>query len=140
LHLLVNINDLRVIRAYLSDGTEFGYLIATGKWGIIPHSLRMRKQINQLIHRKVLFISQMDDPVECLQRYLEEEAEKKKKPRNQLENLRRYQQLNGKEPNIQNNKNQSTLPQHEKLPSTKEQDTKKNELNSLRQRFRTITF
>jgi putative transposase len=141
LHLLVNINDLRVIRAYLSDGTEFGYIIATGKWGIIPHTLRMRKQINQLIHRKVLFISQMDDPVECLQRYLEEEAEKKKKPRNQLENLRRYQQqLNGKEPNVEEkNKNQSIAPQHEKYPSNKEQESNK-ELNSLRQRFKTITF
>jgi putative transposase len=140
LHLLVNINDLRVIRAYLSDGTEFGYLIATGKWGIIPHTLRMRKQINQLIHRKVLFISQMDDPVECLQRYLEEEAEKKKKPRNQLENLRRYQQqLNGKEPNVEKDKTKSIAPQHEKYPPNKEQESK-NELNSLRQRFKTITF
>jgi transposase InsO family protein len=140
LHLLVNINDLRVIRAYLSDGTEFGYLKATGKWGITPHTLRMRKQINQLIYRKMLFISQTDDPLECLYRFLEEEAEKKKKPRNQLENLRRYQQhLNEKEANEQKNKNQSMARQDEKHQLNNEVESK-NELNSLRQRFKTITF
>jgi putative transposase len=34
--LMVNIDDLRVIRAYLPDGAELGKLKAMGKWGLTP--------------------------------------------------------------------------------------------------------
>ncbi len=141
LHFLVNTKDLRVIRAFLSDGAEFGYLTATGKWGITPHTLQMRKQINQLIYKKILYLTQSDDPIECFQRYLEEEAVKKKKPRNQLESLRRYQ-------NQSTGNRTDTLPKIEKesVGEQQEDDLSRKKLENgddlaaLRQRFKTITF
>ena len=48
LNLLINTDDLRVIKAFLADGSELGNLIATGKWGITPHDLRTRKVIKQI--------------------------------------------------------------------------------------------
>jgi putative transposase len=140
LNIVVNINDLRVVRAFLSDGTEFGYLTAMGKWGITPHTLSMRKQINKLVYRKMLYISQMDDPIECYQRYLEEEAEKKKKPRNQLENLRRYQQKSEEKNSHKQVEKINSEVNNQKPLSKKESNNRENELNSLRKRFKTITF
>lgn len=89
LDLLINMDDLRVIQAFLPDGGEFGALTATGKWGITPHSLQIRKQINKLRNNKLLHISAADDPIECYQRYLEQNAIKNRSSRNKLANLKR---------------------------------------------------
>lgn len=85
LDLLVNIEDLRVIRAFLSDGSEFGVLTANGKWGITPHSLQVRKQINKLRREKLIHFTSYDDPIEIYQRYLESQAKKSKKDRSRLQ-------------------------------------------------------
>jgi putative transposase len=141
INLLVNIMDLRVVRAYLSDGSEFGYLTATGKWGITPHTLQMRKQINQLITRKILYITNVDDPIECLQRYLEEEAIKKKKPRNQLESLRRYQQQSKEKNNEDKGENGNKMMDEQDIDQLERKRSEKNDdLTALRKRFKTITF
>ena len=34
LELLIDIDDLRSIRAFFRDGSELGLLYATGKWGL----------------------------------------------------------------------------------------------------------
>lgn len=49
----IDTEDLRIIRAFLPDGSELGLLTARGKWGIIKHSLRQRKAINKLVHEKL---------------------------------------------------------------------------------------
>src|SRR5699024_6463130 len=84
LTLLVNTVDLRSIQAYLQDGSEFGTLSASGKWGISPHDLKTRKLINKLRNRKIIHFLNEDDPIEILQRHLEEESKKKRDARNTL--------------------------------------------------------
>lgn len=88
LDLLVNMNDLRIIKAFLPDGSEFGSLTASGKWGVTPHTLQIRKQINKLRHLKLLHYTSMDCPVEAFQKYLEQKAKTHKTSRNGLVKIR----------------------------------------------------
>jgi hypothetical protein len=93
LDLIVNMDDLRVIQAFLPDGSEFGALTASGKWGITPHSLQVRMQINKLRHKKLLHYTSSDDPIQCYQRYLEENAKHHRKSRNKLADLKKMTQI-----------------------------------------------
>lgn len=87
LTLLVNIDDLRVIKAFLPDGSEFGLLTATGKWGIRAHSLQLRKQINKLKRNKLIHFNNSDDPIEIYHNYLIETSQNNKSNRNKLATL-----------------------------------------------------
>lgn len=91
LNLLINTDDLRVIKAFLEDGSELGNLIATGKWGITPHDLRTRKAINKLKNNRIIHFTQYDDPIRVYQEYLEKEAQKNKTNRNKLASLKKEQ-------------------------------------------------
>ncbi|WP_240452434.1 hypothetical protein [Virgibacillus sp. YIM 98842] len=91
LNLLVNTDDLRVIKAFLADGSELGNLIATGKWGVTPHDLRTRKAINKLKNNRLIHFTQYDDPIRVYQDHLEKEAQKNKTNRNKLASLKREQ-------------------------------------------------
>lgn len=91
LNLLVNTDDLRVIKAFLEDGSEFGKLSATGKWGITPHDLRTRKAINKLKNNKLIHFTQYEDPIRVYQNFLEHEAKKNKTNRNKLAALKKSQ-------------------------------------------------
>ncbi len=84
LDLLINIDDLRVIKAFLPDGSEFGLLTATGKWGIKAHSLQLRKQINKLKRNKSIHFINSDDPIEIYHNYLVKNAKYNKTYRNKL--------------------------------------------------------
>ncbi|WP_410768714.1 hypothetical protein [Fontibacillus sp. BL9] len=66
----VNVDDLRTIRAFLSDGSEFDYLTAAGKWSITPHTLQTRKAINSLVRRRLVYLTTWDDPVFIYTEYL----------------------------------------------------------------------
>jgi putative transposase len=79
LSLHVNVDDLRTIRAYLPDGSEFGLLVAAGKWCLTPHSLQMRKVINILKRKKLIHFTQWDDPIFVYHEYLLTQAKTKKK-------------------------------------------------------------
>ncbi|MFJ4394584.1 hypothetical protein ACIPZG_05490 [Pseudomonas sp. NPDC089395] len=48
-------SDLRVVNAYLENGSPIGPLTVQGDWAEVPHSLRTRKEINSLIARKIIF-------------------------------------------------------------------------------------
>jgi putative transposase len=74
--ILVEINeeDMRQVRAYLENGTSLGFLRADHKWGVYKHSRRLRKAINSLITRKLIHISNYDDPVTAYHRYLSGKA------------------------------------------------------------------
>lgn len=87
LDLLINIEDIRSIRAFLPDGSEFGTLTACGKWGLIPHTLQIRKQINKLKNKKLLNFTTMDDPIEAYHKFLLEKSISNKSDRNKLANL-----------------------------------------------------
>lgn len=76
LDLLVNVEDLRFLRAFLPDGSELGLLKATGKWGVTPHSLQLRKAINQARNKKLIHYTSTDDPIEIYRNYLHSTAGK----------------------------------------------------------------
>lgn len=73
--IMINLDDLRVIIAYLPDGSELGKLKAMGKWGITPHSLQVRREIFRLKRKKLLRYTSSDNPIEIYQRFLEEGAQ-----------------------------------------------------------------
>lgn len=91
LTLLINSDDLRNIKSFLDDGSEFGNLYAFGKWGITPHDLRTRKAINKLKNNKIIQFTNMDDPIEIYQQFLVKEAVKNKTSRNNLASFKKGQ-------------------------------------------------
>ncbi|WP_179191741.1 hypothetical protein QMA40_30190 (plasmid) [Bacillus thuringiensis] len=93
LTLLVNIDDLRSLNAFLPDGSELGYLKATGKWALQKHSLKVRKAINKLKRNKLIYFTTQDDPIEVFYKYLEEKSKSNKKVRNQLATLQREKRI-----------------------------------------------
>ncbi|MGU3442084.1 Mu transposase C-terminal domain-containing protein [Bacillus cereus] len=113
--ILADTDDLRNIRVFLEDGSEFGILTASGKWGIRPHDLKTRKTISKLKRERAIHFSETDDPIEIYHEYLQEKSIKNKPSRNKLNKLN---QTLKKYENKQESTNQ---PQ--------EQETKKQELN-----------
>ncbi len=85
--LIVNIEDLRYIKAYLPNGSELGLLKATGKWSIRKHSLKIRKVINKLVAQRELKIMHEDDPIDVYHNHLKEKSKKNKNARSQLAQL-----------------------------------------------------
>ncbi|MER1969147.1 hypothetical protein ABS761_16495, partial [Castellaniella sp. GW247-6E4] len=70
--ILVTIDedDMRQVKAFLKNGAELGFLTAKGRWANSKHSRRTRKAINSLISKRVLVISEFDDPVHAYLSYL----------------------------------------------------------------------
>lgn len=87
LTILSNIDDLRVLHAFLPDGSELGILKAKGKWGIRKHSLRERKAINKLRNNKEIYISNNVDPIDVYYTHLNEKSKNSKDHRTKLANL-----------------------------------------------------
>jgi putative transposase len=54
LRVYYNSQDLRVVRAFASDGAEIGVLKAQGAWGEIAHDLKLRQEIIRQRGRKRL--------------------------------------------------------------------------------------
>lgn len=105
LNILVNIDDIRVLRAFLPDGSEFGTLTGSGKWGVVPHSMQTRKEINRLRKRKLLHFTTEDNPIDCYHRFLETQSISKKSSRNKLVEERRRSNSNEEkyQPNVKEN-------------------------------------
>ena len=59
----INEDDYRYVKAFLANGAEIGFLTAQGRWGITKHSVRTRRTINSLIAKRILVISEHQDPV-----------------------------------------------------------------------------
>lgn len=70
LTLLVDIEDLRTVKAYLPNGAEFGILIAKGKWSLQKHTIKMRREINKLKINKKIDFNMYDDPIDIYYKYL----------------------------------------------------------------------
>ncbi|MDP9157759.1 MAG: helix-turn-helix domain containing protein [Pseudomonadota bacterium] len=43
----INSDDLRSVRAFLPDGSELGVLEAQGMWRVVPHNLKLRREIRK---------------------------------------------------------------------------------------------
>lgn len=106
LTLLVDINDLRSLRAYLPDGKELGILTAKGKWSLRPHSLKERKAINKLKRDKKIDFNMYIDPIEVYQEYLNSKSIKNKSCRNKIATLNKRLSENSTKVS-QNNKDNS---------------------------------
>jgi putative transposase len=87
LTLHVNTEDLRVIKAFLPDGSELGLLQVAGRWRIRKHSLTLRKTINRLKNKKLIHFTSEDDPIEIYGEYLRSKAKNNKSSRNKLAGL-----------------------------------------------------
>lgn len=94
----VNVDDLRTMRAYHKDGSEFGYLTAVGKWSLTPHSLQTRKAINSLVLRKLIHYTSWDDPIFVYTDYLMRNSSKiKRGATNKITKVKEHaQQVNRK--------------------------------------------
>lgn len=79
LSCFVNTDDLRTMVAYLPDGSELGILVANGKWGVTPHTLKMRKTITALKKRKIIDYLDHDDPVMVYMEFLQQKTPGSKK-------------------------------------------------------------
>jgi len=74
LTIYIDDEDLRSIKAYTSNGYELGVLSAMRKWNLTKHSLATRQAIFQLVSRRILVLSQSEDPVQAYLRYLAEQV------------------------------------------------------------------
>ncbi|MBY6053966.1 hypothetical protein [Cytobacillus firmus] len=86
--LHINTEDLRSIKAFLPDGSELGLLEVSGKWRFRRHSLAVRKAINKMRKKKILHITNEEDPIQIYEEFLLQKAAKSKRSRTQLANLR----------------------------------------------------
>lgn len=89
LTLHVNPDDLRLIKAFLPDGSDFGLLSAKAPWHRLPHSLETRTAINRLRHRKLVSFTEMDDPIAIYNDHLAAESLTNKRARPRFEKVRR---------------------------------------------------
>jgi hypothetical protein len=123
LTLIVNPDDLRVVRAYLSGGGELGYLTAKGAWGRIPHNSEMRTTIHKLMKENKINVPEGKDPVEVFLRYLEKRASLSRRAASQ------WAQAAGVSP--------ESIPQ-QKPSSSESEDTKPVDLGSLERTQKTL--
>jgi hypothetical protein len=77
LTLEIDEDDMRQVRAFLSNGAELGILKAHGKWGVTKHSRRTRRAINSLLAKRVLVLSEFDDPMQVYMRHIAKPEGKK---------------------------------------------------------------
>src|SRR5471032_189226 len=86
LRIYYNSDDLRTVRAFLSDGSELGILKAQGAWGEIRHDLKLRREIMKLRAKKRLAFTVTQ---EFIDRFVEEKRKKAKHSRRAASDLER---------------------------------------------------
>jgi hypothetical protein len=78
LTLSIDPEDIRSLVAYLPDGSELGVLTALGFWGRTPHTLEVRKAILALKHRRLIWYTTEQDPIQVYMDYLATQSPKSK--------------------------------------------------------------
>jgi hypothetical protein len=78
LTLIMDPDDPRSVTAFLPDGAEFGTLTGNSFWGITPHTLEMRKAILTLQKKRLLYLSDNQDPVTEYLKYLASASQNKR--------------------------------------------------------------
>lgn len=68
--------DMRQVKAFTTNGAELGFLKASGRWSQTKHSRKTRKAINALLYRRILVLSEFDDPVQVYLSYLSKPSDK----------------------------------------------------------------
>jgi len=86
--LLINVTDLRTVKAFLPDGRVFGELKAEGRWSLTKHSLKTRRLVIHLVREGQLQIG-YEDPVRAVINHLAMRSKESKWARNQLARMQR---------------------------------------------------
>jgi putative transposase len=79
LRIFYDADDIRVLRAYIADGTDPGELKAGGLWSMTPHSLEMRKRIFKVKRLQQLRFGEWDDPVQAYLNYKRGQSKRSRK-------------------------------------------------------------
>jgi putative transposase len=82
--IYMNTDDLRCVRAFLSDGPELGVLEAQGVWRVFPHNLKLRQEILKGRCKRRHNDGALADPVEMYVREKLARAGKSRKAATQL--------------------------------------------------------
>ncbi|MGO4731163.1 hypothetical protein [Paenibacillus sp. 2KB_22] len=129
--LHVNVDDIRTLKAFLPDGSEFGYLTVAGRWSLTAHSLQTRKAINSLVQRKLLHYTTWDDPIFVYTDYLM----RTKKSRNMTNKITQVHEVSKYEPSNLPKEQTKVLEeahrQNELLDNVREEQLKKEKLNEM---------
>lgn len=131
LTLHVNVDDLRTLKAFLPDGSEFGYLTASGRWSLTAHSLQTRRAINSLVLKKLIHYTTWDDPIFVYTDYLMSQKNSKKSTNKitQVNETRRKKPADSK--TEQSKALEEAKTQHELLDKVREEQQKKEKLNEM---------
>ena len=82
--------DLRTIVAFDQNGLELGTLRAEGKWGVLPHDLRIRNLFQKLRRENSLSEQAEDQPLRALFAHLNKGAQRDKTQAAQMAHLLQY--------------------------------------------------
>jgi putative transposase len=88
LRVFYDADDIRVLRAYLADGTELGELKAGGLWLVTPHSLEMRKRIFKVKRLRQLRFGDSDDPVQAYLNYKRGQSKRSRKAASEIAQIK----------------------------------------------------
>jgi putative transposase len=79
LTIYIDEDDLRQVTAFLPNGAELGILTAKGRWGVTKHDLTTRQAIFRLVSKRILVLSEIQDPIQAYLQYLADRAVAAKK-------------------------------------------------------------
>jgi hypothetical protein len=88
LRLYYDADDIRVLRAYESDGTELGELRAEGLWRLTPHSLDTRIRIFRARRLRELRFAEHDDPIQAYLAWKRTRAKRSRKDASEIAQIK----------------------------------------------------
>lgn len=91
LYIQVNPDNIRTIKAFFEDGTELGWLVATGEWGRKDHSLKTREDALRLANKNKRRNDQFYAPLTELENQLNKRAEMNRRDRTKVAQIRKEQ-------------------------------------------------
>ena len=88
LRIYYDVDDIRILRAFLVDGTELGELNAGGIWAATPHSLELRKRIFRAKRLRQLKCGDADDPVEAYLQFKRGQSKRSRKAASEIAQIK----------------------------------------------------
>ena len=88
LRIYYDANDIRVLRAFLVDGTELGELKAGGIWSTTAHSLDMRQRIFRAKRLRQLRFGDAGDPVEAYLQFKRGQSKRSRKVASEIAQIK----------------------------------------------------
>jgi hypothetical protein len=95
--IYINADDLRSVRAFLSDGGELGVLEAQGAWHVAPHNLKLRQEILRQPGKRRRDANLAANPIEA---YVDDKMRQAKRTRKAATELAHATRLLGSAPTV----------------------------------------